>query len=324
MDDEIIIEAMIHDTSKSSKKKKSKKGKTKNKKIKNKNISKKVDNKKDEFKSINKGKITKSKTEAINYAVPAREKINAKQALKMKKKKKIKITATVLLVLFTIILILSSPLFSIKDITVSGVSKLTSEEIISTSGITTNVNIFALNKLKAKKKLLENPYVADVYIKRNYPNNISIEVKEKVPTFMIQFANSYIYVNNQGYMLEISTEPLNLPVLLGIKTDLSNVKPGKRLDVEDLKKFNILIQIMDITKNFELNTLISRIDITDSTDYIVYMDSESKKIYLGDAIDLNTKILPLAEILNQTTGKPGEIFLNMDLNEQNPRFRESY
>lgn len=324
MDDEIIIEAMIHDTSKSSKKKKSKKGKTKNKKIKNKNTSKKVDNKKDEFKSINKGKITKGKTEAINYAVPAREKINAKQALKMKKKKKIKITATVLLVLFTIILILSSPLFSIKDITVSGVSKLTSEEVISTSGITTNVNIFALNKLKVKKKLLENPYVADVYIKRNYPNNISIEVKEKVPTFMIQFANSYIYVNNQGYMLEISTEPLNLPVLLGIKTDLSNVKPGKRLDVEDLKKFNILIQIMDITKNFELNTLISRIDITDSSDYIVYMDSESKKIYLGDAIDLNTKILPLAEILNQTTGKSGEIFLNMDLNEQNPRFRESY
>lgn len=324
MDDEIIIEAMIHDTSKSSKKKKSKKGKSKNKKIKNKKTSKKIDNKKDEFKSINKGKVAKNKTEAVNYAVPAREKINAKQALKMKKKKKIKITATVLLVLFTIILILSSPLFSIKDITVSGVSKLTNEEVISTSGITTNVNIFALNKLKAKKKILENPYVADVYIKRNYPNNISIEVKEKVPTFMIQFANSYIYVNNQGYMLEISTEPLNLPVLLGIKTDLSNVKPGKRLDVEDLKKFNILIQIMDITKNFELNTLISRIDITDSSDYIVYMDSEGKKIYLGDAIDLNTKILPLAEILNQTTGKSGEIFLNMDLNEQNPRFRESY
>ena len=323
MDDEIIIEAMIHDTSNSSKKKKSKKGKKKNKKIKNQKTSKKVDNKKDEFKSINKGKV-KNKTEAVNYAVPAREKINAKQALKLKKKKEIKIMATVLLVLFTIILFLSSPLFSIKDVTVSGTSKLTNDEVVSTSGITTNINIFALNKLKAKKKILENPYVADVYIKRNYPNNISIEVNEKVPTFMIQFANSYIYVNNQGYMLEISKEPLNLPVLLGIKTDLNNVKPGKRLDVEDLKKFNILIQIMDITKNFELNTLITRIDITDSSDYIVYMDSEGKKIYLGDAIDLNTKILPLAEILNQTTGKSGEIFLNMDLNEQNPRFRESY
>ena len=81
---------------------------------------------------------------------------------------------------------------------------------------------------------------------------------------------------------------------------------------------------MDISKNFELKELISRIDITDATNYIVYMDSEGKKIYLGDANDLNTKILPLAEILNQTKGKSGEIFLDMDLNEQNPRFRESY
>ena len=66
------------------------------------------------------------------------------------------------------------------------------------------------------------------------------------------------------------------------------------------------------------------IDITDSSDYIVYMDSEGKKIYLGDAIDLNTKILHLKEILNQNKGKTGEIFLDMDLNEYDSRFRESY
>ena len=322
MDDEIIIEAMIHDTSKSSKKKKGKKNKGKNKKLNKKNLKKK-DNKRDEFKSISKGKVAKSKKEDID-AMPAREKINAKQALNLKKKKRIKIAACIILIIFTLILILSSPLFNIKDITVVGNSKLTTDEVISISGIKTDVNIFALNKLKAKKKLLENPYVADVYIKRCYPNSINIDVKEKVPTFMIQFANSYIYVNNQGYMLEISTEPIEVPVLLGIKTDLSKVKPGNRLDMEDLKKFNVLIQIMDITKNFELEELITRIDITDSSDYIVYMDSEGKKIYLGDGVDLNTKILPLSKILEQTIGKSGEIFLNMDLNEQNPRFRESY
>ena len=315
----MIIEAMIHDTSDNTKKK----GKKNNKKNKKKNSKKNV-NKKDEFKSINKGRVAKTKKESVNYKIPAREKINAKKAQNTRRQKRMKITATVLLCLFTLILILSSKLFYIKEITVSGNSKLTNEEIISISGITTDVNIFALNKLKAKKKLLENSYVEDVYIKRDYPNTISIEIKEKVPTFMIQFANSYIYVNNQGYMLEISTESLDLPILLGIKTDLSNVKPGKRLDVEDLKKFNKLIQIMDISKNFELADLITRIDITDASNYIVYMDTEGKKIYLGDAVDLNTKILPLAEILNQTKGKSGEIFLDMDLNEQNPRFRESY
>ena len=218
MDDEITIEAMIHDTSKTSKKKKNKKRKnkitTKNSKKTNRKKSEKNNSKKDDFKSINKGKVGKNKKESVDVKIPAREKINAKKAQNSRKQKRIKIVACTLLLLLTVILILSSPLFDIKEITVSGTSKLTSEEIISISGITTNVNIFALNKLKAKKNILENSYVADVYIKRDYPSTISIEVKEKVPTFMIQFANSYIYLNNQGYMLEISTEALELPVLL--------------------------------------------------------------------------------------------------------------
>ena len=228
------------------------------------------------------------------------------------------------LFIVALVFILSSRIFDIKEINVNGISKLTKEEVISISQIPENTNIFALNKLKAKYRLLENSYIEDVYIKREYPSTISIEVKEKVPTFMIQFANSYIYLNNQGYMLEVSTEALPLPTLLGIKPDLSYVNPGNRLDVEDLKKINMLIQIMDISRNFELDTLITRIDITDSSNYTVYIDSEGKTVYLGDAVDLNTKILHLKEILNQNKGKAGEIFLDLDLNEYDSRFRESY
>lgn len=323
LDDEMIIEAMIHDTSDFSKKK-NKKNKKKRKKnnVLNNRVNK--DKKVDDFKTINKGRVLKNKKNIQNAAIPAREKINAKQALNNKRKKRVKIITGSLLIIVSIILILSSKLFYIKDITVNGISKLTKEEVISISKIQTNTNIFALNKLKAKYRLLENSYIEDVYIKREYPSTISINVKEKVPTFMIQFANSYIYLNNQGYMLEISTEGIALPTLLGIKTDLSNVKPGDRLDVEDLKKFNKLIQIMDIAKNFDLDSIITRIDITDVSNYTVYIDSEGKVVYLGDAQDLNTKILHLTEILNQNKGKSGEIFLNMDLNEYNSRFRESY
>lgn len=321
----MIIEAMIHDTSDSLNKKSNKKKRKKNKKNKLKNPNANSNKKKiDDFKSINKGKVSKNKKNFMDEKIPAREKINAKQALNSKKKKRVKILCGITLFIVALVLILSSRIFDIKEINVNGISKLTKEEVISISQIPVNTNIFALNKLKAKYRLLENSYIEDVYIKREYPSTISIEVKEKVPTFMIQFANSYIYLNNQGYMLEVSTEALPLPTLLGIKTDLSNVKPGKRLDVEDLKKFNKLIQIMDISRNFELDTLITRIDITDSSNYTVYIDSEGKTVYLGDAVDLNTKILHLKEILNQNKGKAGEIFLDMDLNEYDSRFRESY
>ena len=321
----MIIEAMIHDTSDSLNKKSNKKKRKKSKKNKLKNPNANSNKKKiDDFKSINKGKVSKNKKNSIDEKIPAREKINAKQALNFKKKRRVKILCGAILFVAALVLLLSSIIFDIKEINVNGISKLTKEEVISISQIPINTNIFALNKLKAKYRLLENSYIEDVYIKREYPSTITINIKEKVPTFMIQFANSYIYLNNQGYMLEVSTEALPLPTLLGIKTDLSNVKPGKRLDVEDLKKFNKLIQIMDISRNFELDTLITRIDITDTSNYTVYIDSEGKTVYLGDAVDLNTKILHLKEILNQNKGKAGEIFLDMDLNEYDSRFRESY
>ena len=321
----MIIEAMIHDTSDSLNKKSNKKKRKKSKKNKLKNPNANSNKKKiDDFKSINKGKVSKNKKNSIDEKIPAREKINAKQALNSKKKRRVKILCGAILFVAALVLLLSSRIFDIKEINVNGISKLTKEEVISISQIPINTNIFALNKLKAKYRLLENSYIEDVYIKREYPSTITINIKEKVPTFMIQFANSYIYLNNQGYMLEVSTEALPLPTLLGIKTDLSNVKPGKRLDVEDLKKFNKLIQIMDISRNFELDTLITRIDITDTSNYTVYIDSEGKTVYLGDAVDLNTKILHLKEILNQNKGKAGEIFLDMDLNEYDSRFRESY
>ena len=321
----MIIEAMIHDTSDSLNKKSNKKKRKKSKKNKLKNPNANSNKKKiDDFKSINKGKVSKNKKNSIDEKIPAREKINAKQALNSKKKRRVKILCGAILFVAALVLLLSSRIFDIKEINVNGISKLTKEEVISISQIPINTNIFALNKLKAKYRLLENSYIEDVYIKREYPSTITINIKEKVPTFMIQFANSYIYLNNQGYMLEVYTEALPLPTLLGIKTDLSNVKPGKRLDVEDLKKFNKLIQIMDISRNFELDTLITRIDITDTSNYTVYIDSEGKTVYLGDAVDLNTKILHLKEILNQNKGKSGEIFLDMDLNEYDSRFRESY
>ena len=221
----MIIEAMIHDTSDSLNKKSNKKKRKKSKKNKLKNPNANSNKKKiDDFKSINKGKVSKNKKNSIDEKIPAREKINAKQALNSKKKRRVKILCGAILFVAALVLLLSSRIFDIKEINVNGISKLTKEEVISISQIPINTNIFALNKLKAKYRLLENSYIEDVYIKREYPSTITINIKEKVPTFMIQFANSYIYLNNQGYMLEVSTENINLPIILGFKTDLSNIE----------------------------------------------------------------------------------------------------
>ena len=239
------------------------------------------------------------------------------------KSNKGKIIAIIVAVLLVIIILLLSPIFNIKEINVEGLARLNKDDVIAKTGFKIDNNIFLINKLGAKRDLLKETYVKDVKIKRKLPKTINIEITEEKPTFMIQISDSYIYINNQGYMLEISTDTIEVPIILGITTDLSNVTPGSRLEVNDLKKLNKLIQIMDLAKSFEIEKLITRIDITDESKYTLYLDSEGKVVYLGEADDLNTRMLPLKAILEKTQGETGEIFLDMDLNKQNPIFRKN-
>lgn len=244
--------------------------------------------------------------------------------------KKSKKTLAILKALFiialaigAIVLIMYSGLFNVKDFEVSGNSRLSSTKIISLSNIQVDTNIFSINKKQAKQAILENAYVEEVSINRKLPSTVSIEIKERIPTYILQFTDSYVYINNQGYMLEISNDKIEVPIIVGFITDLSNIKAGNRLDVKDLEKMNTILKIYETAKNVELAEYITKIDVSDTKEYKVYMESLNKIVYLGDASDLNSKMLELKEILHKTQNRKGEVFLNVDLNTQKAYFRQS-
>ena len=135
--------------------------------------------------------------------------------------------------------------------------------------------------------------------------------------------NGYAYINNQGYILEISEQKLDLPVIQGISTEQEQIVEGNRLNVEDLEKLEAVIQIMNICKSYDLDKKVSTIDISNKNNYTIYMEQEKKTIYLGDESNLNNKMLYVPTILNENKDKEGTIYLNGDLNGNfKPRFRE--
>ncbi len=242
---------------------------------------------------------------------------------KIKLKKNAKIILYVFLVILISVLLINSPLFDVKKINVEGNTKVSDEKIISLSGVQLYTNIFKLNKLDIVEKIKENAYIEDADVSRKIPSTVIIDVIEREPKYMLQFADSYVYINNQGYMLEISNDKLEIPILIGFTTDLSNIKPGNRINIEDLKKMDMVIKIYEATKSNDLGHLITKIDISDEKNYTIILESEGKKVYLGDCSDLNTRILYLKAILEKSPGKKGEVFLNVDLNSQNVYFRPS-
>lgn len=270
--------------------------------------------------NVNKKK-RKTKTKKINKKT---KKNNKKKDAKREKKIKIlKTLALIIICVVLLVLLLSSSLFNINTILVEGNNKLSEEKVISISSIELYTNMFNFSKMKARAKLIENSYIEDAQITRKLPSTILITIEERVPTYMLQFADSYVYINNQGYMLEISNEKLDIPILTGFTTDLSNIKPGNRLNSDDLKKMGTVIKIYQTLVNNEIAENLSKIDMSDEKNYILYFENEGKKVYLGDASDLSTRIVYLKSILEAVSGKTGEIFLDVDLNTERAYFRES-
>jgi len=269
---------------------------------------------------INVNKKTKANNKKTNKKNTKKVKNNKKNKLFFKRIKVIGITVGVITVS---IILFSSSLFNIKKIDVEGNEGISDEKIISLSSIELYTNIFKINKNDIIKKIKENAYIEDVTISKKLPSKIILTIEERKPKYMLQFADSYVYVNNQGYMLEISNEKLDIPILIGFTTDLSNIKAGNRINIDDLKKMDMVIKIYETAKSNDLGNLVTKIDISNEKNYTLILESEGKKVYLGDCSDLNTRILYLKAILEKFAGRNGEIFLNIDLNSQDAYFRPS-
>lgn len=298
----------------------------------------KVNNKK-KLEKIKKKKIKEKRTKEKELAKIRREqeKIRNKRIKQSKKarmteeqirrNKRIKLILKVILfiaiVAGIIIYIMLSPIFNIKNITVEGNTNISTEQIISLSNVQKDVNLFKVSNKDTISAIKENPYVKTVEIKRKLPDTITFVITERVATYMLEYGGSYAYIDNQGYILEISATPLNgISKITGYTTKQDEIVPGNRLNEDDLNKLNTVLRITASAKNNQIDTLITTINIQDSTEYTLFLESQQKTVYLGDCTNLDTKMLFVKAILEKEKDYAGEIFVNMNLNEKNPFFRE--
>ena len=206
-------------------------------------------------------------------------------------KRIIKWTSLIVIIIAGIIFTLTSPIFNIKNIEVEDNVALSEEKIISLSRLKKDENIFRFLISDIEKYLKEEPYVESATIERKLPDTVLIKVKERNRDFCFKFLNEYAYINNQGYILEIAEDSLNLPVIEGLETPEEDIKAGNRLNNNDLKKLEVAIEIMSIAKENEIDSKITGIDISDKNEYILYLAEEKKTAYLGNGSNLTTKIL---------------------------------
>jgi len=274
-------------------------------------------------KNQNKEKIAKNNT----YKKSKCEEIEKKEKLKSNNKKSkiiksiIKWAILLSALIASFIYFMMSPLFNLTEVQIAGNEKLSTDTIISLSNLTIGENIYKTSINKIKKNIKQNAYIESVEAKRLLPNKIRVTVKERKATYNLEYANSFVYINNQGYILEIEEDKLEVPIIEGYTTSVENIIVGNRLSDEDLEKLGNVLRIMESANVNEIGNLITRINISDKQNYTIILEGEKKTVYLGDASNLSTRMLYIKAILEEEKGIEGEIFVSGDLNKSNVFFR---
>jgi len=178
-------------------------------------------------------------------------------------------------------LLLSSDLFNIKNIYVTGNKSVPKNEIIQLSSIQYDQNIFRLNRKRIIKNIFQNPKIKAVRMKRVLPSSIALDIIEREGFALIPYLGSYITIDEETVILEVISldNNLNLPIVNGIT--FSDFKLGEELKSENKEQLSIVMDILQHLKSVEMTELIETIDVEDTSNIIITTKSDVR-IYLGN------------------------------------------
>lgn len=241
-----------------------------------------------------------------------------KQAI-LNKKKKIRIirrSIAAMVIMVAILLTLSFNLeyFNISEIKVSGNSTLNSEEIMKLSELSNGSNIFKFKSSTVKTKILRNPYVLDVKIKRSLPNKVELEVAERKAMFYIAYNEEFYIIDSNAIVLEKrdSIEGMTLAKIEGI--DLSTAKIGDVIPLDSEEKKKAIMELCDFVYNNNAagTNVVSSIQLNELVDIKVLIGNAEVK--LGTTENMKDKLSKAFSILNDEQFKGFKGYVDVSFN----------
>jgi len=140
----------------------------------------------------------------------------------------------------------TSSWFEITKININGNHFLDKDTIISQGGIKFSTNLFHFNIQEAGKKLLQNPWIEEVSIKKIFPNQLDINIKERRPAALLFADDSYYLVTEEGKILSIFknfTNDFNLYIITGL--DIGSKKVGEMIDKVEYNEAQRVISALE-------------------------------------------------------------------------------
>lgn len=157
----------------------------------------------------------------------------------------------------TYIFLYTSSLFEIKNVNISRGEMINTEEVYNLSGYRPGINIFSINMKRASKRIMTNPWIKEVRIRRILPDTVEISFSERIPRAIVSLDHLY-YVDSEGNVFKKveAGEPVNLPVITGLNREEILTENG-----DGKKNILLALELLNVIENSGIEQDISEINI---------------------------------------------------------------
>lgn len=159
--------------------------------------------------------------------------------------------------------------FKAESFSVTGIDKLTKEQVLKQARLDKGVNILSVNLSEVRKRLTAHLWIAEAEVSRELPSKIHIRIKEQKALAVIDLERKFL-INTAGEIFkEVSaTDPNDLPIISGLEfSDINVLEETRSLP------FDAVMQVLKLGQNPNSllpNTLIKRIHIDREIGLTIY------------------------------------------------------
>lgn len=236
--------------------------------------------------------------------------LEKKRKEREEKKKKVKqrrylrifiVLLIVVAVVFALKRLTTVDVFTIKNVSVIGVSRLTEEEILDLAKISSKESIFSVNSKEIEKKIASSPWIKDAKIVKSFPSSIKIEIEEEQPILTVKNQDGYWLVSDEGIALEQSKKSPDKFPLFTLEKDLI-VELGYKI------KNKKMLSLIKIYNSMEPNVKTRIKSASMSGEDLYFIDEKDIQIVYGDDSDLEEKNLLILQLLDDINKKKTDVY----------------
>ena len=191
----------------------------------------------------------------------------------------------------SVAVILTGPIFVLRNINVSGCRYVQPEDVIRIAGVRTGENLFQLQTDEIRRNLEKDLRIDQALVQRSFPSQLNIEINERVPLAFVKCEYGYLEAGKDGIVLDAHRTLRQMPVPMISGASVADLFVGDVIEDENIRK---VLSFLSMLEDSSIQSL-SEINIANPQDVLLYAGSVQIRLgsleQLPDKVDVTISVL---------------------------------